>query len=94
MLFACSATDDFFRARIDYMIDLRHSMVMPYSRIPWQHIEVLVPYLFMCKTGAGVATPDLDLFCEALGVVEARASVRQNCPASIKSRAASPESFV
>lgn len=39
MLFACPATDDFFRSRIDHMIDLRHPLAVLASRMPWQEIE-------------------------------------------------------
>jgi hypothetical protein len=38
--FACPATDDFFRLRIDHMIDLRHPLAVLASRMPWQEIEV------------------------------------------------------
>lgn len=34
-MFACPATDDFFRARIDQMIDLRHPLAVLASRMPW-----------------------------------------------------------
>ena len=27
-MFACPATDDFFRSRIDHMIDLRHTLAV------------------------------------------------------------------
>ncbi|NYT83204.1 hypothetical protein H0A70_17120 [Alcaligenaceae bacterium] len=39
MMFTCPATDDFFRARIDQMIDLRHPLAVLASRMPWQEIE-------------------------------------------------------
>jgi IS5 family transposase len=38
-MFACLATDDFFRSRIDHMIDLRHPLAVLSSRMPWQQIE-------------------------------------------------------
>jgi IS5 family transposase len=68
-MFACPATDDFFRARIDHMIDLRHPLAVLSSRMPWQQIEASVSHLFMRKARAGVAMPDLDLFGEAPAVV-------------------------
>ena len=40
-MFACPATDDFFRSRIDQMIDLRHPLAVLASRMPWQQIEGL-----------------------------------------------------
>ena len=64
MLFACPATDDFFRSRIDHMIDLRHPLAMLASRMPWQDIEARVAQVFSRKGRAGVAMPDLDLFGE------------------------------
>ena len=64
MLFACSATEDFFRSRIDHMIDLRHPLAVLASRMPWQEIEARVAQLFSRKGRAGVAMPDLDLFGE------------------------------
>jgi IS5 family transposase len=41
-MFACPATDDFFRSRIDHMIDLRHPLAVLASRMPWQEIEARV----------------------------------------------------
>ena len=65
MLFACPATDDFFRSRIDHMIDLRHPLAVLASRMPWQQIEASVAHLFSRKAHAGQAMPELDLFGEA-----------------------------
>ena len=64
MQFACPATDDFFRSRIDHMIDLRHPLAVLASRMPWQQIEARVAQVFSRKGRAGVALPDLDLFGE------------------------------
>ena len=64
MLFACPATDDFFRSRIDHMIDLRHPLAVLACRMPWQEIEARVAQVFSRKGRAGVAMPDLDLFGE------------------------------
>ena len=33
------ATDDFFRARLDSMIDLRHPLAVLATRMPWSQIE-------------------------------------------------------
>ena len=63
-MFACPATDDFFRSRIDHMIDLRHPLAVLASRMPWQEIEARVAQVFSRKGRAGVAMPDLDLFGE------------------------------
>jgi IS5 family transposase len=64
VLFVCPATDDFFRSRIDHMIDLRHPLAVLASRMPWQEIEARVAQVFFRKGRAGVAMPDLDLFGE------------------------------
>ena len=61
-MFACPATDDFFRSRIDHMLDLRHPLAVLASRMPWQEIEARVARVFSRKGRAGVAMPDLDLF--------------------------------
>src|SRR5690606_30988425 len=63
-MFACPATDDFFRDRIDQMIDLRHPLAVLASRMPWQEIEAAVAHRFVRKAHEGVAMPDLDLFGE------------------------------
>ena len=36
------ATDDFFRARLDAMIDLKHPLAVLATRLPWAAIEVAV----------------------------------------------------
>lgn len=64
MPFACPATEDFFRSRIDHMIDLRHPLAVLASRMPWQQIEASVSHLLSRKGRTGVAMPDLDLFGE------------------------------
>jgi IS5 family transposase len=63
-MFACPATDDFFRSRIDHMIDLRHPLAVLASRMPWQEIEARVAQVFSHKGRSGVVMPDLDLFGE------------------------------
>lgn len=64
VMYACAATDDFFRSRIDHMIDLRHPLAVLASRMPWQEIEARVSQVFSHKDRAGVVMPDLDLFGE------------------------------
>lgn|SRR5574344_17182 len=59
-MFTCPATDDFFRSRIDQMIDLRHPLAVLSSRMPWQEIEARVAHLLVRKAHAGQAMPDLD----------------------------------
>ena len=64
-MFADAATEDFFCARLDHMIDLRHSLAVLASRMPWQQIEASVAHLFSRRAPTGEALPDLDLFGEA-----------------------------
>lgn len=73
-MFACPATEDFFRLRLDQMIDLRHPLAVLASRMPWQQIEASVAHLFARKARADVAMPDLDLFGEKV----VRAGSRSN----------------
>jgi IS5 family transposase len=77
-MFACPATDDFSRSRIDHMIDLRHPLAVLSSRRPWQQIEASLSHLFMRKARNGVAMPDLDLFGEAPALA-AHQSKSNNC---------------
>ena len=35
------ATDDFFHARLDSMIDMRHPLAVLATRMPWVQIEAL-----------------------------------------------------
>jgi IS5 family transposase len=63
-MFACLATDDFFRARLDHMIDLRQPLVVLASHMPWQALEARVAQTFSRRASAGKPLPDLDLFGE------------------------------
>ncbi|OPF65671.1 hypothetical protein [Hydrogenophaga sp. H7] len=63
-MFACPATEDFFRSRIDHMIDLRHPLAVLASRMPRQAIDTRVAQVFFREGCAGLAMPDLDLFSE------------------------------
>ena len=62
----CPATEDFFRLRLDQMIDLRHPLAVLASRMPWQEIEAAVAHRFARKARAGAALPELDLFGQTL----------------------------
>jgi IS5 family transposase len=59
-----AATEDFFRLRLDHMIDLRHSLAVLSSRMPWQQIEASVAHLFSGKVRAGKKLSGIDLFGE------------------------------
>ena len=56
------ATDDFFRARLDQMIDLRHPFAVLARRMPWSHIETALSPAFARKNVEGKVIADDDLF--------------------------------
>ena len=56
------ATDDFFRARLDQMIDLRHPLSVLASRMPWQELEANVASLLARRVRAGKKIEGEDLF--------------------------------
>jgi IS5 family transposase len=58
------ATEDFFRLRLDHMIDLRHALAVLASRMPWQEIEASVAHLFSRKVRTDKTLPGIDLFGE------------------------------
>lgn len=39
-------TDDFFRSRLDSMIDLRHPLAVLATRMPWAQLEATMAPLF------------------------------------------------
>lgn len=53
-MFACPATDDFLRPRIDHMIDLRHPLAVLASRMSWQEIEARGAQVLCGKGRSGV----------------------------------------
>ena len=46
-----TSTDDFFRSRLDQMIDLRHPLAVLVSRMPWQEIEASLAHRFARQVG-------------------------------------------
>lgn len=56
------ATDDFFRSRLDQMIDLRHPLAVLARRMPWQRIEAALAPALAHKNRAGTLVGDVDLF--------------------------------
>ncbi len=56
------ATDDFFRARLDQMIDLRHPLAVLAGRMPWSQIEMALAPSFARKNRQGQAIERSDLF--------------------------------
>lgn len=55
-------TDDFFRNRLDQMIDLRHPLAVLANRMPWQEIEASLAQRWARQVKAGKKIEDLDLF--------------------------------
>jgi IS5 family transposase len=55
-------TDDFFRNRLDQMIDLRHPLAVLANRMPWQEIEASLAQRWARQVKAGKRIEDLDLF--------------------------------
>ncbi|MGH9887132.1 MAG: IS5 family transposase, partial [bacterium] len=55
-------TDDFFRARIEQMIDLRHPLAVLATRMPWSQIEATLAPIFERKARAGQTVVGEDMF--------------------------------
>lgn len=47
------ATDDFFRAQLDQLIDLRHTLAVLSTRMPGSEIDVSLAPLFARRAHAG-----------------------------------------
>jgi transposase, IS5 family len=56
------ATDDFFRARLDGMIDMRHPLAVLATRMPWSEIEASLAPAFARRDRAGRVVEDANLF--------------------------------
>jgi hypothetical protein len=48
-----SETADFFRVRLDQMIDLRHPLAVLANRMPWQEIKASISHRFAKQARAG-----------------------------------------
>jgi transposase, IS5 family len=70
------ATDDFFRARLDSMIDMRHPLAVLATRMPWADIEAALAPAFLHKDRAGKVVDGDDLFGPTAQVVGAGVSAR------------------
>lgn len=56
------STSDFFRARLDQMIDPRHPLAVLATRMPWAQLEAAVAPCFARRDRHGRALEGLDLF--------------------------------
>ncbi len=70
------ATDDFFRARLDSMIDMRHPLAVLSTRMPWAEIEASLAPAFAHKDRAGKVLDGADLFGATTEIVGAGVSAR------------------
>ena len=68
------ATDDFFRARLDQMIDLRHPLAVLASRMPWSQIEASLAPVFAHRDRKGQLIEGADLFGPSVAVAGAGVS--------------------
>jgi hypothetical protein len=68
------ATDDFFRARLDQMIDFRHPLVVLAGRLPWAQIEAALAPAFARKNRSGQVMPGSDLLGTTLEIAGAGVS--------------------
>jgi len=70
------ATDDFFRARLDTMIDMRHPLAVLSTRMPWAEIEASLAPMFAHKERTGRVVEDADMFGPAMALEGAGISNR------------------
>ena len=67
-------TDDFFRARLDQMIDLKHPLAVLAHRLPWAQIEAALAPCVARTDRHGKALAGEDLFGTALQIAGAGVS--------------------
>jgi IS5 family transposase len=70
------ATDDFFRARLDQMIDLAHPLAVLATRMPWSEIEAALVPAFAHRDRAGRVVADVNLFGTTMQLAGAGVSQR------------------
>ncbi|MEZ2355061.1 transposase, partial [Caballeronia sp. RCC_10] len=56
------STPDFFRSRLDAMIDLRHPLAVLANRMPWTSIEATLTPIFERRAREGRLSAEVDLF--------------------------------
>lgn len=64
-----SQIDDFFRSRLDQMIDLRKPLAVLATHIPWQELGAAVAHRFARQVRSGKQVADVDLFGPTVAVV-------------------------
>lgn len=70
------ATDDFFRAHLDQMIDMAHPLAVLTRRMPWDEIEKALAPAFAHKDRAGREVEDANLFGTTMQLAGAGVSNR------------------
>ncbi len=68
-------TDDFFRARLDQMIDLRHPLAVLASRVPWSQMESSLAPVFARRDRKGRLSEGAEMFGPTLAVAGAGVSI-------------------
>ena len=68
------ATDDFFRARLDQMIDLRHPLAVLAARMPWADIEASLAPVLAHRDRKGRVVEGADMFGPTVAVAGAGVS--------------------
>jgi transposase, IS5 family len=66
--------EDFFRSRLEQMIDLRHPLAVLARRMPWAQIEAALSPSFQRRDREGQVVEEDDLFGPSLQVVGAGVS--------------------
>jgi IS5 family transposase len=67
-------TDDFFRARLEQMIDLKHPLAVLANRLPWTQLEAALAPAFARKHRDGKPIEGSDLFGPTLAIASAGVS--------------------
>ena len=62
-------SEDFFRGRLDEMIDLRRLIAQLTLRMPWQALEASIANQYARKVKAGKSIEDMELFCGLVGLL-------------------------
>lgn len=84
---SCGAPD-FFRSRLDAMIDLRHPLAVLATRMPWRTIEATLAPLFERRTREALSSTVPDLFGMAPKLAGAGVSVAGGATSAIAQVAA------
>jgi transposase, IS5 family len=82
--------EDFFRSRLEQMIDLRHPLAVLAQRMPWTQIETALAPAFQHREREGQVVESEDLFGPNLQVVGAGISEGQGVSSHIPTYPAHP----